>query len=655
MAEESAFQRKLRERKEALAAKSLKPEPAVETALPPAPEAGWSEDLVPDEPFERSDEDRQMDMAIDSIDILDAYRRWCGKNVDEKTINRTEGVMVSCPTPDHRDNNPSAWINKDKQTWFCGACQVGGDKYDIAAYHFGYPVPDYKNGARFHELRRDMAVSMGFTFKKMPGNITVMTAPVIEADPKEVEPKTPAKAPSKEMKKAVVGPEPKDTSEKDAAHDEEMANLIEMFDDDDDILLPTLHWRDFVPDDTFLGEYMKVTSQDDVAEEYHFWNGLVALGFACGKNVRLFDDHPVYGNLFVCTLGKSGAGKSKAVSHLLNLLSTALPHKWDDPMSVGTRRISQPGSAEALIVAFQKPVMDPTDVKKVAYYAPVRGLVDFSELSALVGRTNRAGNVTTPTLMEFYDMSPIISSTSLSTGNKEAHHPFASVITTTQPKALRGLITQQDAVSGFLNRWVFVPGKEKKRTAVGARRIDTTPAVAPLKHVLGWASSFKVDEMIQWSPEALERFTEFFHSTLEPMRKMDETSLLTRVDLLMKKLILLFSANREQKVVSLQTVEDAISCHSYIVASYHIPAGQIDSTPIGEVTDAILTSIKRAIEKTGKGLTMSQITRNLARKKYPNELIIKSVEQLIKVELIDPEAVNSKGPGRSTVRYRNVS
>ncbi len=116
---------------------------------------------VPDlGPSERPDS--QLDEIIDRIGVLEAYEKWCGKKVDERTLNKREGVKVSCPKPDHPDHNPSAWLNLDDDLWFCGGCQLGGDKYDIAAYHFGFDVPGYKDGSNFHKLRRVMAEDLGY-------------------------------------------------------------------------------------------------------------------------------------------------------------------------------------------------------------------------------------------------------------------------------------------------------------------------------------------------------------------------------------------------------------------------------------------------------------------------------------------------------------
>lgn len=582
-------------------------------------------ELIPDEQYERSDEDREMDRVIESIDILEAYRRWCGKSNPRPRAGQTEGIKVSCPIPGHADKNPSAWVNTDKQTWYCGACDEGGDAHDLAAYHFGYPVPGYKEGHQFHDLRREMATDFGFIFTKMPGGVTVVTAPAPEND------------------------------DPDGVEEQLDAEIIGLFeDDDDDYLLPTLEWEPLVPADTFLDAYMKATKLDDVPEEYHFWNGLLALGFALGRDVRLHDLVPVYGNLFVCTLGHSGAGKSKARYHLDQLLQQALPHDWSDANSKGIRKVSAPGSAEVLIHNFQKPVADPGNPKAIAYYAPVRGLIDFNELSSLMARANRQGNVSIPTLMQFYDMEGVIATSSMTHGAKEAHQPFASALTTTQPRALRGLLTRGDASSGFLNRWVFVPGKEKKRYAIGGVRVDMTPAVKPLLDVAGFAASFSSDEFMQWSPEAADLFTEFFHGKVQIDKKRNTSDMITRIDLLLKKLILLFTANRLQKTVPVESVKEAIACYDYLVASYDLIGGEIGTTMSSEISDAVLSVAKREWERSKKGITLSQLARTLHRRKYPHDLLIKTCDSLVKIGFLKLETTRAGDVGRPATRYRYV-
>ena len=591
------------------------------------------EDLIPEasDGFERSDADLEMDQVIESIDIVDAYNRWCGKMRPTVRAGQTEGIKISCPNPDHPDKNPSAWINTDKQTWFCAGCDLGGDAHDIAAWHFGFPVPGYKSGAPFHELRRKMAQDFGFTITRVAGGVTVITPPEEEAGPEgTVEGKA---------QEEIV----------------DIADVFEMYDDSDtDIELPGLPWDGVVKEEgTFLWEYMNATVIDDVPEEYHFFHALLAIGFALGRDVMLQDSKPVQGNLFVCLLGKTGAGKSKAASYLEDVLHQAMPYDAD-PINKGVKKISSPGSAEVLVYNFMKPVEDPSAPKKTAYYAPVKGLIEFGELSSLVARMDRQGSAMKPTLMEFYDGRRRVETSSMTTGAKIAQEPFASALTTTQPRALRGLISRTDDASGFLNRWVFVPGTTKQRFAIGTVQVDLTDAVVALKNIVGWAGSFTGGEMVEWSDSARTLYTNFFQEFIDRDETRDDTNLLGRMNLTMKKLILLFSANRREREVSVQSVEDALYCYKYLIQSYGVLEDQIGNTLNNEVAEALLFQAQKYTEKHKKGATIRELLRPLQRRKYPMDMVKKTLDVLVALERLKVEASTKGSVGRPTVRYKYV-
>lgn len=612
----SKFQQRLAERREREEAERKAKEEAA---------SSFASDLIPEDVYEHSEAEDELDRILDGIDIIDAYRRWCGKMVPVVKASQREGVKISCPIPGHTDSDPSAWINLDKQTWYCGGCQTGGDKYDIAAYWTGFPVPGYKDGADFHRLRERMAVDFGFTLQKLPGGEIQITAPIIE--PEEPRPEPPSA---------------------------EIINLREA-DAEEPADVPTLDWRPLVQKDTFLDEYMKATVIDDVPEEYHFFHALAALGMAVGRDVCLYDSVPVYGNLFFCTLGRSGSGKSKAKRHLDKLLDAAMPYDRTFLPSRGVKRVNAPGSAENLIHQFMEPVEDPSNPKNILYYAPVKGLIDFNELSSLTGRSNRMGSVMKPTLMQFYDMDGIIQTSSMTHGSKEAHQPFATAITTTQPKALRDLITQTDDSSGFLNRWLFIPGKEKVKFSIGGALVDMTPAVQPLLDIQGWGSGFKSNEMILWSEEAYKAFHEFFHSTLQPDRRDSDNDLLVRIDLTMKKLVLLFAVNRKEKTASEQSVLDAIWCYRYLRDSYGIPSAQIGNTINNEISEAVMYVVKTVHDKqNGKGITLREIQRRLARRKYDKKRLLDVIDTLVKLDMIEIETAKAGQVGRPTKRYKYV-
>ena len=572
----------------------------------------------------------EISEILDRVGIVEAYNRWANKgHIDPG--GKVEGYKVRCPNPLHEDTRPSAWINTDDNLWTCRLC-TGGDKYDIAAWHFGMPVPGYKNGKNFHELRERMAASLGYRVERSGGQTYVSppeTAPKVDSAPTE---DTPEEIAPEESHAKVLPLFPKSLLDVEKREIE-------------------LKWKPLAPAGTFLNAYMKQATIDDAPEEYHFWYGMLALASAVGREAALADAPPVYGNLFLCILGRTGSGKSKARYILNKLLHEALPYDHSDPFNQGVLTTGAAASAEALIGIFQKKVSDPSDPKDPGKLYPVKGIVDYNELSALVSRGNRTGNALVPTLIQFYDAEDKITTVSRTYGIETALEPFACAVTTSQPKALAGLITKQDVESGFMNRWFFASGKEKPQVAIGEVTPDHLPLVAPLKEVQGWAASS--GGRVEWSQDAKEAFEEFFKSQIEPAVKADETSLLSRLSLFCKKLILLFTANMLHVQVMPEAIEQLKHIFPYILECYGITNSQIGNTLQDEIRLALLESIAKHQTKHPEGPTKRDINRRyLSRRKYPQDLLLKTIKNMVELEEItEVTALPPGGVGRPTTRY----
>lgn len=630
----SKFQQKLEERE----AK----ERAEEAAR--AAQAEHDADLIPENPYQLTDADLALDQAILRLDPISIYNRYIGKKpLPVRRAGQTENIMIRCPNPTHEDKNPDAWIGLkgDKWVWACGPCEMkGGDIYDFAAIGKGYAYPNtYKKDGTFHKLKLEIAEDFGIHITKLPGGAALVSEPETDESDTPDTPDIPDK-----------------TDISDAAPQEisSDAQIIELYEEDENILIPKFDWSKVIAPDTFLYEYMKAVKVDDVPLEFHLFHALIGLGMALGKDVKLYDGIPVYGNLFVCTLGRSGSGKSRAKYHLDTLLREALPYKPDDPFSKGTHIVSTPGSAEMLIHNFQKPLIDPTDGKTVIGNAPVRGLVSYSELSSLVSRAGRMGSAIKPTLMQFYDMENTVTSQSLTHGKKEAQDPFCSAITSTQPKALKDLIGTSDDVSGFLNRWLYVLGTPKKKLAIGAVRVDMSAAVDKLEKIFGWAGTRKRDEDILWTPEAADRFTEFFHDRIEVDKRKIDSDMMVRIDLLMKKLILLFTANIKEDRAPVECIDSAIELYEYLLAGFAVPASQISRTNVGDLQQAIMNIAMKQYKLDGKGVTLRQISKTLWRRNFSAKLINDTVDALVKLGMLKLIQPSTGSAGRPTVRYKYV-
>lgn len=627
------------ERRRLLAEQRGKP---IEAHSPPKVE--FDEDLIPTFDYDKSEDDYALDSAIESIQILDAYRRWIGKEVDEKTTKQKEGVKVSCPEPTHRDAHPSAWLNTENKTWFCGGCQEGGDLFDLAAIHFGFDRPGYKEGSNFPELRKAMAESFGFKVKVVAGTEMVWKEQEEESTP------TPEPAP----KSNVVSLVPKPKSEPEPLDEETSSNVVKMREElyEAAIVYPSLNWRKIVPEGTFLWEYLAATSHDDSPEEYHFFHGLLALGHAGGRNVYLDDTRPVFGNMLLCLLGGTGFGKTRSRAWVDDVIEAVLPYHDTGLGATGTKLVSTPGSGENLIRSFEYTFIDPTMPKGPGVRSSVNGIVDFDEFAGLLARANRQGSTLKTIVMQFADSKNYISNASNTGGEFVAYKPFCSITASTQPRAVRTLLSRFDVGSGFLNRWLFVAGARKQREVMGGSHtsihVDLSAAIEELKKIRGWAG---IERQVTFDDISLPIFEDFMSNTVFPAQYDDESDLLTRLDLSMKRIALLFCVNERKTTVTPEMVERLRPIFEYLVKCYGILNDEIGQTQMSEIVNVILDQIVRYEEKHNKGPSARDLIMNLKRKFAP-DLIRRALETMVALDMIDAD--KPRGPGRPTLRYKAV-
>lgn len=571
-------------------------------------------DLIPELPAipARSEDESAIDGILDGLGIVEAYRKWIGKSPVDSG-GKTESIMVSCPKPDHTDANPSAWLNSDKGTWFCGACQQGGDKYDFAAWHFGMGVPDYKSKERFPELRKQMAAELGYVIRHTPSGHEY-------AEKLEEEPGA----------KIVALPTTYDPVQAD--------------------FKPSINWRSLFPEGTFLRIWMDQTSKGSIPEEYYVWLGLMAVGAGIGPDATLIDSNPVKGNLFTCLVGSSGSGKSRAMATLEKLLRRALPYDAEDPHSTGIMVAATAASGEALIYAHQKIEYDPVNPKIILGYRTIRSLIRYNELADLIGRAARMGNSLKPILMDFYDAAGDISTDSRTSGKIIAGEPYAQFVTTTQTGAMEGLMTRADSISGMVNRIVFAQGTEKERHGFGDVMLDIEPAVRPLQLIRTWSSSGR---NVDVSPEADAIFEEWFQQEFLPLAGGDEGNpILGRCDLLLKKLMLLFAANEQRSTVTASIAKRVLSLWPYIKGCYGVVEERVQSSGLSnsDTAEIILTAVQEWCAINGKPPTARDLWERKVKRKIKDNKLFKSVlGSMVDLEL-DLE-ITKAANGKPVERY----
>lgn len=624
----------------------------------------WSDFVVQVEPQDLKNvppEQVILDEFIEKIGIEQAYNQWAGKGI-VKTGGRKESIKVRCPNPDHPDHNPSAWLNTEKDVFNCAKCG-GGDLWDIAAWRFGFQVPGYKQDKESFRLLREkigehfgIIVSRGIAGDYFVTQVEPVSEPVTEQPAEPItEPAVSEATPSASVYRIdpntgqLVFDEPKAAAAFDAtgtqavqptpappqeiSTEQNDSSDEESEEDTDGFQSDAITWHDLVPEGTFLRKYLESTCVDDSPEEFHFWQGLIALGLAVG-GMRYLEDSPhVYGNLYVCLVGDSGQGKSKSKRHLINLIHEALPYDRTAQPTFGAQYLTGIQSGEILIKSYQHPLLDPITNKAVGMWPYVRGCIEFDELASLIGKSSRMGSTLKTTLMELYDSPRYLSSATMAHGSVIAEKPFGSVITTTQPKAIRELLTRNDDHSGFANRWVFVTGRPKQTHAINRVYVDLHDATKLLTEI---NLSARAPEQIGWNHDAEEVWTNFFHGTFQPKRLNSDQTIIQRMDLLFKKLFLLFAVNEKEKSVTASIVTRVLQLFPYLCKSYGMVETQIRATQESDETEYIISKIKKMTVKYGRGPTARELINFGAKGKFSSVAVLrKLLENLVVLGVLD--------------------
>lgn len=634
-----------------------------ETQIVPQPTQTWDSDLVPEASpangYIPTEEDRRLDAFLDSLDAVDAYVKFIGKMTPKE--RRSEGVMISCPIPGHVDQNPSAWINSEKKVWFCGACQEGGDIYDLAAIKFGYPRPDYKTNGQFGELKRKLAEAYGFTFVKGLGGKQYGVEPPKPPDP---EPPTPpgARAPDPTPPPEPTSAPPIVTYEPPPQEGPGGAKILAFPGTDleeipEEIRRLALDWDEIVTPGTFLYEWQHAVTKEDLPHEYYLFQAYQALGFAGGMNIMLADFQPVKPNFYMCLYGPTGIGKTRSTYPYRRLLREVMPWTGDDKYSdpEGVLLVPSPNSAEALIDNFNFPVLD-ASTQKIDHTAPVKGLVQIEEFASFMARASRLGSTMKETFIEFKDVSKggQVTVHSRTTGIVRARSPFMQVLTTTQPKAIHAFTRRTDTESGLLNRWLFVVGWPRiAPIAYGHGQADITVPANLFRDIVAWAHT---ERMYTLTGNALAVWTDFFNEHMAPMKSgaIEVESMVSRVDYALKQLIVVLSMNEMLDQPTDSVVEKALKHFPYLKATFSMVSGDIVHSETAECQAAIVRVIDQTVATLKRFPSRRDIVRGLGSK-FDSETILKAFKILVDLEVIEERRPEVGEPGRPTTRYSNVT
>lgn len=594
----------------------------------------------PEESNALRQDQEEFNKYIREYNIVDLYNRWKPADRPHVTDKGKQNHKVRCPNPLHTDKAPSFGMHSGKNQWNCGTCG-GGDNIALYAITHGFDQYSLKgNAENFRRVVVAMAYELGVQrHESVKGTYYLVPNSGFAVPEDEPEASSPTEEKDEVEDNVTVLPTRNDPEEEDQ--------------DADGAPGPEIDWRSFVPEGTFLWEWLVSATQDTCPEEYHVWTGLMAIGFALGKDVSLIDEKMVYGNLAVCLVGDTGKGKSRAIDHLKALTLKMMPDEFGVKQSV--RQIGSVSSGEMLIRKFDNKSIDPLDPKNIQK-VKVRGLADYDEFSHFVSNASRKNSTLRQQFMELMSAPSLVTGGSLGSGVIRVEDPYCSFITGTQDNALSGLISNNDDVSGFLNRWLFVGGRGKERKIWGGRPASFAVPYARFGKLLKWAESNH--ELHMEGTPALDVYAEKLWPLIlkgEKALEAQGTSIGNRLEITAKKLVLLLSANMEPEMdeVQVEAVEQAVKLFEYLIPSYKRTDKKISQTDDSVAVDRVLHTIQLFADKKRKPPTAAEIRRNNMRYfKTVKDLaeLLKNLEKLGMIQII-PATLSAKG-GRVNDRYK---
>ena len=602
-----------------------------------------------------SDADKDLTDFLDGLPMMDALKAW-GK--PQKTYRSVgpQSVLIRCPKPEHPDNNPSASCDLVEGVYRCHSCLEGGDRYTMAALHHGFNMATHQDGRNFRELKKKMALDLGYTITESAGT-TTLKAPKPPANPAPasnlvhleddnwLDPTTgelvnppsvqPVELPTPQPVELTGGvfsaepqlaPQPVDFSE--LIEDETVAHVA-----------PSLDWVPLGRNRSFIDTYMKYVSEMSYPDEYGFAAALLCLGFIGGRQVGLHGEETTIGNLGIITVGGTGIGKTRAVRHAQAVLGEVMPWRRAE-LALGTGGQVVPGtgvkditgaaSGENLIRQFEDVVKVPngTSPDGTPHYEeermPVNGLIVFEEYETFIGKASATGSTLRQRLMNFLDGGGKVENTTNTQGEYRAINPFASLYTSIQPAVVHRIMNEHDEQTGFLNRVVFVTGQPKATHYYRQAPVDNTPVVKALRELRDYWAGVS-DPYLGFTPDAMAMAIEYQKKTTEPLKRSGQ-GIFGRLEVTFNKAIVLICVNEMTTTITPDIVSKAIHLTNYFIETYRYVNRELydpaTNPSVDTLDDRILKRVHEVMaKKKAKGAesveesaaTTTEVRRSVAR------------------------------------------
>lgn len=573
-----------------------------------------------------SDQAKELTAFIDGLPMMDVVKNWGKPQREYKSVGPTS-VLIRCPKPEHPDNNPSASLELVEGLYHCHACAEGGDRYTMAALHYGTST----SSRDFVELKEKMALDLGYTItqsggQKMvqaPANSAPMPAPVMPSNP----------APSQiiklddgsyldqstgELVETPVRPQPVQLTggvfgnNAVAQPAPALAPIPVSFQEDEEDestirVKPILDWIPLGKNRSFIDTYMKCIERDEYPLEFAFASTLICLSFAAGRNVVLRSKRDVRAPLGIVTIAGTGAGKTRALNDAVKILGEVMPWRGAE-LAIGTggqvipgrgvKSVRGVGSGENLIRQFEDLVKVPNGQNADGsphfeeHEMPVNGIISFNELSQFVGKSSITGSTLRERMFDFIEFPPDVSSSTNTAGSYRAVRPYACMYSSIQPSMIHKILSESDEHSGQLNRFLFFTGDPRKTDHTDMEPISLEPAIKAFREIKDFWDA-KGEFIIEYTPEALQAQADFCDNVLVPLEQSGN-GMMGRLKVTFWRLLITFCVNEMSETVTMDILEKAKKLTHYLIGTYQYVSGELyDPSGLHDTNDLERLIIER--------------------------------------------------------------
>jgi hypothetical protein len=143
----------------------------------------------------------------------------------------------------------------------------------------------------------------------------------------------------------------------------------------------------------------------------------------------------------------------------------------------------------------------------------------------------------------------------------------------------------------------------------------------------------------------------FFHSRLEEILDASDRPLLARIDLTLKKLMLIFAINERTERITTDLVRRVSSLTDYLESCYDAVAGLVRKSATAGCEDAILEMVDRATWSGRVAPSRSEIVTYLKRRGFKVEDTNRTIDALVNAEMLALVPPDATRPGPKAERY----